>query len=99
MKKLLIGVLAVSFMACSKDTVTDHSSLLNGSTKNGGVEDNNPAVPDAVLSAFKASFGNVAVRQWKLGKDGTWRAHFSNNGVAWEASYTADGTSVKLEPE
>ena len=54
--------------------------------------------PAAVLAAFQARFGNVAVRQWKLRSNGNWRAHFMRNGIAWEATFTPAGMLVKSEP-
>ncbi len=99
MKKLFIAVLALSFVACSKDKVGGDNAVLTASGRGGGgVEDNLRTPPAAVLSAFTARFGNVPVREWKLRSDGTWRAHFTNNGILWEASFKADGTLVKSEP-
>ena len=56
------------------------------------------AVPDAVLQSFVAHFGNIPVKQWKLRSDGNWRAHFTLNGIRWEATFKPDGTLVKSEP-
>lgn len=53
--------------------------------------------PAAVLNAFASLFGNAPVRQWKLRSNGNWRAHFLNNGIPWEATFTPDGTLVKSE--
>lgn len=53
--------------------------------------------PAAVLAAFTAKFGAAPVRQWKLRSDGNWRAHFTLNGVAWEATFTPAGVLVKAE--
>lgn len=55
------------------------------------------APPAAVLNSFISIFGNVPVRQWKLRSNGDWRAHFMNNGIAWEATFRPDGTLVKSE--
>lgn len=55
--------------------------------------------PAAVLNSFVSIFGNVPVRQWKLRSDGNWRAHFMNNGIAWEATFTPAGVLVKSEPD
>ena len=55
------------------------------------------APPAAVLNSFISLFGNVPVRQWKLRSNGDWRAHFMNNGIAWEATFRPDGTLVKSE--
>lgn len=54
--------------------------------------------PAAVTSAFRAMFGNVPVRQWKLRSNAQWRAHFTRNGIAWEATFTSAGVLVKSEP-
>jgi hypothetical protein len=55
------------------------------------------APPQAVLNAFATLFGNAPVRQWKLRSNGNWRAHFTLNGVAWEATFTPAGVLVKSE--
>lgn len=55
--------------------------------------------PAAVLASFQSIFGNAPVRQWKLRKDGNWRAHFLKAGVAWEATFTPAGVLVKSEPD
>jgi hypothetical protein len=101
MKKLLVAlVIATVLVSCAKERVsTDDSSLSSSSASRQGGRNNNIATPpQAVLSAFVANFGNVAVREWKLRSDGTWRAHFTRNGVAWEATFTSNGTLVKSEP-
>ncbi len=59
--------------------------------------DVNAPPPAAVLAAFTANFGNSPVRQWKLRSGGNWRAHFTWNGVPWEATFTAAGVLVKSE--
>ncbi len=53
--------------------------------------------PAAVLAAFTANYGAAPVRQWKLRSNGNWRAHFTLNGVAWEATFTPAGVLVKAE--
>lgn len=97
MKKFLLTMaIAFSLFSCTKDAapVTDDSASI--STRRP--EDNIQTPPQAVLNAFTAKFGSVKVDQWKLRSDGTWRAHFTNNGAAWEATFKADGTLVKSEP-
>lgn len=102
MKKLLVAlVIATVLVSCAKERVsTDDSSLSASSSasRQGGRNNNIATPPQAVLNAFVANFGNVAVREWKLRSDGTWRAHFTRNGVAWEATFTSNGTLVKSEP-
>jgi hypothetical protein len=96
---LLFAVLALSLAACSKDNLVDNSAVLTASGRGGGgVEDNLRVPPTAVLTAFTAKFGNVSVQEWKLRSDGNWRAHFINNGIAWEATFTPAGILVKSEP-
>jgi hypothetical protein len=99
MKKLLMAmIVATALVSCSKEKLNSNStSSSSTAARNGGVEDNVGTPPAAVATAFKAKFGNVAVLQWKLRSDGTWRAHFMNNGIAWESTYKADGTLVKSE--
>jgi len=99
MKKLLmITTIAVILASCAKEKVAtdDSSSAVTSASRSGG-EDRVGTPPQAVLTSFVAKFGNVPVRQWKLRSDGTWRAHFTKNGVPWEATFKADGTLVKSE--
>lgn len=99
MKKLLmIATIATVFVSCAKEKLaTSDSASTSSSTARNGGEDRISTPPQAVLNAFVARFGNVPVREWKLRSDGTWRAHFTKNGVAWEATFKADGTLVKSE--
>lgn len=62
------------------------------------VSDVRQTPPLVVLNSFRALFGNVMVRQWKLRSNGQWRAHFTRNGIAWEATFTNAGVLVKSEP-
>jgi hypothetical protein len=95
----LFAVLALSLAACSKDSITEDNAVLGSRGRGGGgVEDNQRVPPAAVLTAFTAQFGTVPVQEWKLRSDGNWRAHFINNGRAWEATYTPAGILVKSEP-
>lgn len=99
MKKIFLTMaIAFSLFSCTKDAapVTDDTASSKNASRRP--EDNVQTPPQAVLSAFVAKFGNVSVAQWKLRSDGTWRAHFMNKGVAWEATFKADGTLVKSEP-
>jgi hypothetical protein len=95
MKKIWIAILIFSIAACTKKN--DDANTPPNAT-GCAVEDKNPAVPNAVTTAFKAKFGNIAVCEWKLRNEGTWKAHFFNKGVAWEATFNADGSLVKSEP-
>lgn len=98
MKKLLIMlVTAAVLVSCAKEKVPSDNSSTTTASASSKAEDNVATPPQAVLNAFVAKFGNVSVRQWKLRSDGTWRAHFTRNGVAWEATFTASGTLVKSE--
>jgi hypothetical protein len=90
--------------SCKKDRPGDDSSSSSQSSSSSssssqqGTDDSSVTPPQAVRTAFAAKFGNTPVRQWKLRNDGTYRAHFTWNNVAWEATYTANGTLVKSEP-
>jgi hypothetical protein len=98
MKKLLmIATIAVILVSCAKENVGSGSSSTTASTSSSASEDRVGTPPPAVAAAFVATFGNVPVQQWKLRSDGTWRAHFTRNGVAWEATFTASGTLIKSE--
>lgn len=57
----------------------------------------NAAVPQVVLTAFRAKYPNDNVSEWKLTSDGTWKAHFARNGVQWEAIFGATGVFVSEE--
>ncbi len=94
-KLLLIATIAVILVSCTKENVGSSSSTTSSSSSS--TEDKVGTPPPAVAAAFVANFGNVAVREWKLRSDGTWRAHFTKNGVPWEATFKADGTLVKSE--
>jgi hypothetical protein len=96
----LLLVMAATMVSCSKQRLPDDNtsaiSSSSGSSRSG-TDDSSATPPAAVSAAFKARFGNLSVRQWKLRNDGTWRAHFTYNGVAWEATFSADGTLLKSE--
>jgi hypothetical protein len=99
MKKLLMtAAIAVILVSCAKEKAGSSTSASTTSSSSSGVEDRVATPPQAVLTAFVAKFGNVPVQEWKLRSDGTWRAHFLKNGVAWEATFTASGALVKSEP-
>ena len=91
MKLLLSLIIAIALTSCAKQNATSN-------TASSSAEDRNATPPQAVATAFTAGFGSVTVTQWKLRSDGTYTAHFTNNGVLWEATYKADGTLVKSEP-
>jgi len=98
MKKLIMILsIAVTVVSCTKQGLPNDNSASSSSTSQSGVEDKVATPPAAVTAAFVAKFGNVAVRQWGLRNDGTYRAHFTNNGIAWEATFTAAGALVKSE--
>jgi len=94
----MILAIAVTVVSCAKQRVPDDNSASSSSSSQSGVEDRVGTPPAAVSAAFILKFGNVPVQQWKLRSDGTWRAHFLKNGVAWEATFTAAGVLVKSEP-
>jgi hypothetical protein len=103
MKKIVMALLVASTLfSCAKDKLTGDNSTAAAasasSSSGSGVEDKMAVPPAAVKSAFIAKFGNLVVREWKLRSDGTWKAHFTYNGRAWEATFTAAGTLVKSEP-
>ncbi len=98
---ILMMVLTATLVSCSKQRLPDDNPSVSSSSRNGssssGTDDSSATPPAAVSASFKARFGNLSVRQWKLRNDGTWRAHFTYNGVAWEATFSADGTLLKSE--
>lgn len=94
----MIATIAIVLVSCAKEKVASNTSASTTSSSSSGVEDRVGNPPQAVVTAFTAKFGAVAVREWKLRNDGTWRAHFTRNGVAWEATFTASGVLVKSEP-
>lgn len=82
---------ATSFYVASAATVATKVSTVSAAKVNA-------APPAAVLQSFATTFGNVAVRQWKLRSNNQWRAHFLRNGRPWEATFTSSGVLVKSEP-
>jgi hypothetical protein len=93
MKKTILAlalvIISFSFNAVHASTVLAAPSISKA--------DVNTSPPAAVLAAFTANFGNTPVRQWKLRSGGNWRAHFTWNGLAWEATFTAAGVLIKSE--
>lgn len=79
------------------DDNVNHDANDDNQAKHNGNDDRNITVPSKVLAAFNKAFPGAAVREWKLTSDGLYKAHFSKNGVAYEASYKSNGTLVKLE--
>lgn len=103
MKNVFIMLVAGTMLvSCAKERIADDNSASSQTTSSSSssstrVDDKSVTPPAAVLNAFTAQFGNVTVTQWKLRSDGTYRAHFMRNGIAWEATFTASGTLVKSE--
>jgi hypothetical protein len=110
MKKsfLILAVAAMTFASCKKsnqaeiapDMSLKSSTLLKHGADDGlagGVENRIIAVPAKVLAAFAKAFPGTTVREWRLTSKGLYKAHFLRNGIAWEASFKADGTLVKSE--
>jgi hypothetical protein len=54
-------------------------------------------VPQVVLTAFRTRNPNDNVYEWNLRNDGTWKAHFTRNGVTWETTFSASGVFIKEE--
>jgi hypothetical protein len=97
MKKLIMILsIAVTVVSCTKQSLPANTTSTSSSSQSG-VEEKVTTVPAAVTAAFVAKFGNIAVQQWGLRNDGTYRAHFTKNAVAWEATFTAAGVLVKSE--
>ena len=69
----------------------------NGHESSHSVICTDGAVPSAVLTAFRNAFPADNVFEWKLNSDGSWKAHFMRGAVQWEATYTADGSQLKVE--
>lgn len=55
------------------------------------------AVPAVVLNAFRSSFPNDNVYEWKLMNDGNWKPHFMRGSVKWEAIISPSGSIIKVE--
>jgi hypothetical protein len=96
MKKVCIGMVIFIFATSL--------GVANSAPTSKKIETNRMAVlnatpPAAVLASFQTIFGNVPVNEWKLRKNGDWRAHFLRNGVAWEATFTGNGVLVKSEAD
>lgn len=88
-KRIIVAMfLSLTMVACEKTSLFEDRVSNNSSA----------AVPQPILKSLTANFGNVTVREWKLNSDGSWKAHFIFTGVAWEATFAADGTVLKSEP-
>lgn len=96
MKKMLIPFLLLFLLSCSRESVqpASSSSTVSSSTDRSVSAD---AVPAGVKNSFIQLFGNISVREWKYRSDGTWRAHFLKNGVAWQATFDGNGALLKSE--
>lgn len=91
MKKFFaIILIAAAMVSCSKQSPAANNS--------NSTEDRIATPPKTVSDAFVANFGNVAVTEWKLRTDSTWRAHFTNNGKAWEATFSSAGALLLSKP-
>jgi hypothetical protein len=88
-KRIFVAILLSLAMAACEKTSLFEDRISNNSTQ---------SVPPAVLKSLGTNFGNVTVTEWKLRSDGSWRAHFIFNGVAWEATFSSNGTLIKSEP-
>ena len=102
MKKLMIPFAFLIAVSCTKARVTDDNSSSTSSSSSSSSSSSDSdvsaaAVPAVVKQAFVNKFGNLAVRQWKLRSDGTWRAHFTLNNVLWEATFSGTGVLLKSE--
>ncbi len=80
-------ILSMSMVACEKTSLFEDHVANNRSA----------SAPQAIQKSLTTNFGNVSVREWKLNSDGSWKAHFTFNGIAWEATFSADGTLIKSE--
>ncbi len=92
-----------SFIAAAVLILTAGASAANATLPvnnpvTASVSDLRQTPPPVVVNSFRAIFGNVPVRQWKLRSNNQWRAHFTRNGIAWEATFTSTGALVKSEP-
>jgi hypothetical protein len=87
----------VSTLAVRGSDDSFHDANDDNPSKHSGKDDKNISVPAKVLAAFNKSFPVAIVREWKLTSDGLYKAHFTKNGIAYEASYKASGILVKLE--
>lgn len=94
MKKTTLFLAALLFIAMGNAALA--ATTATNSTINYSV---NAAPPAAVLNSFKLIFGNAPVKEWKLRSDGSWRAHFTFRGRAWEATFSVNGTLIKSEPK
>ncbi|MDN3548702.1 hypothetical protein [Mucilaginibacter aquaedulcis] len=90
----------ISTTAAKHDGADDnvkHDVNDDNQPKHSGNDDKNITVPAKVLAAFNKAFPGVAVREWKLTSDGLYKAHFTKSGVAYEASFKANGTLIKSQ--
>lgn len=57
----------------------------------------NIQVPEAVKSAFKAKFPNVASIEWEAEIEEVYEAEFKQNGKKMSAAFKSDGTWIETE--
>ncbi|WPU91561.1 hypothetical protein SNE25_19790 [Mucilaginibacter sabulilitoris] len=79
------------------DDGVKHDANDDNLPKHSGKDDRNITVPTKVTAAFNKLYPGSVIREWKLTSDGLYKAHFTRKGVAYEASFKANGTLVKIE--
>jgi len=79
------------------DDVPKKGGMDDNQPKHSGNDEKNTTVPAKVAAAFSQSFPGSVAREWKLTSDGLYKVHFSNKGVAWEASFSPNGALVKSQ--
>jgi hypothetical protein len=88
-KRILVALLfSLALVSCEKTSLFEDRVSLN----------NSASLPQAVSKSLVANFGKVSVTEWKLKSNGTWMVHFMLNAVAWEASFSTDGTLLSSKP-
>jgi hypothetical protein len=65
--------------------------------KHSGKDDKSIIVPAKVIASFNKLFPGSTVREWKFTSDSLYKVHFTRKGIAYEASFKANGTLVKVQ--
>lgn len=65
--------------------------------RHSGKDDKSITVPAKVIASFNKLFPGSTVREWKFTSNSLYKVHFMRKGIAYEASFKANGTLVKVE--
>ncbi|AMR30122.1 hypothetical protein A0256_01160 [Mucilaginibacter sp. PAMC 26640] len=79
------------------DDGVKHDANDDNQAKHSGTDDKKINVPAKVMLSFNKLFPGSTVREWKFTSDSLYKVHFTKMGIAYEASFKANGTLVKVQ--